>query len=108
MLTNATLINKNAKPKSSYSSNARHLKVWASFTNVTTSEYFRQIHLFFFLLVSFSLKIKSLNILFKGLGEFHKCDDFGIFSSNSSFFLFTRFVLLKDQIFEYFIAMMKP
>ena len=63
MLTNATLINKNAKPKSPYSSNARHLKVWASFTNVTTSEYFRQIHLFFFLLVSFSLKIKSLNIL---------------------------------------------
>lgn len=63
MLTNATLINKNAKPKSPYSSNARYLKVWASFTNVTTSEYFRQIHLFFFLLVSFTFKIKSLNIL---------------------------------------------
>ena len=65
MLTNATLINlsKNAEPKSSYSSNSRHLKVWANFTNVTTSKYFRQIHLCFFLLVSFSLKIESLNIL---------------------------------------------
>ena len=65
MLTNATLINlsKNAEPKSSYSSNSQHLKVWANFTNVTTSKYFRQIHLCFFLLVSFSLKIESLNIL---------------------------------------------